>query len=90
MVCISIPNGFICNGMNPPTEDHECREFGYSMGRACAKCPVECYRNGMTAKEALADNKEMVRAKEAAGFGREKAKRKMASHKGNRRESLND
>ena len=61
MACIRIPGGFVCNGMTPPTDEHECREFGYSLGRACKRCPVECYRNGMTAKEALADNKERIR-----------------------------
>lgn len=47
--------------LSVPTKGAECREAIWSEGRACRKCDQPtCYRGGMTAAEARADNAELV------------------------------
>ena len=52
-------NMLICNFAQPPNEK-ECLEAIWSQGKACKKCPVPCYRQGMSALEATSDNKRLV------------------------------
>ena len=55
----------ICQFAEQPGE-HECLEAIWSQGKACKKCPVPCYRQGMSALEATSDNKKLVAQKQGA------------------------
>lgn len=48
-------------GAEEPGET-ECREAGWSQGRACKDCGVKCYRNGWSKQMVGADNKRLVAA----------------------------
>lgn len=49
----------LCTFAHPPSK-YECLDAIWSQGKACKKCPVSCYRQGMSALEATADNKRLV------------------------------
>lgn len=56
----------ICQFATPPGE-HECMEALASYGKACKKCSVSCYRQGMSTQEATADNERLVAEKREKG-----------------------
>jgi len=59
-------NMLICNFAQPPNEK-ECLEAIWSQGKACNKCCVKCYRQGMSALEATSDNKGLVAQQQGIG-----------------------
>lgn len=56
----------ICHFATPPAET-ECLEACASMGRACRKCDVKCYRQGWDVANVTADNARRVREKAGGG-----------------------
>jgi hypothetical protein len=50
---------FICDFRVPP-RDKECLEMIWSSGKTCRKCPVTCYRQGMTKTQVRVDNAKLV------------------------------
>jgi len=56
--------GFVCNFMTEPKVGAECREYIWSEGKACKKCPAKCYRAGMTKKLADEDNARLRKERE--------------------------
>jgi hypothetical protein len=55
-------NAILCGPfLSVPTKGGGCYEATWSIGRACRKCDhPTCYRRGMTAAQACADNVELV------------------------------
>jgi len=49
----------------PPTADSECPEAVWSLGKSCKRCPMTCYRQGMSAGQVREDNRKLVEAKNA-------------------------
>jgi aldehyde:ferredoxin oxidoreductase len=63
-------SGFVCSFMTEPTAGAECREYIWSEGKACKKCPAKCHRAGMTKKQAIEDNARLRSARNEQGKGR--------------------
>ena len=51
----------VCRFAGEPKAGRECMEAINSMGRACKKCEMSCYRKGWTAQRATTDNRRLVR-----------------------------
>ena len=52
----------LCDFRRPPAE-RECLEMIWSEGRACKRCPVECYRQGWSQHQVSLDNAARVKRK---------------------------
>ncbi len=50
----------LCTFRTVPAIGAECREMLWSEGRACRRCPVDCYRRGWKRVQVFADNARMI------------------------------
>ena len=49
---------------SPPTDERECLEAIWSVGRSCKSCGLtECYRHGWAKQRVDADNRRLVEEK---------------------------
>lgn len=61
--CVKIPDGHMCQVAAYQPGETECPEAVLSVGRACRKCKVACYRRGWSKESVDFDNAKLVRNK---------------------------